>query len=225
MCRDHLRAFQYNGSAPSASKRELDTDPRRPRESRMCVNVLHTVSRLAGQARCVEVVNVRDVGVEDVERLQYEAGIVRQPIGHLAIPERRALRVNAPVLDERARSEMRNAKASKYRPASLERHTGRDHSVQGAGDLRAGGIAIREPGMCRRQISVVGDPTEPAVRSSSTRARPVGLALVVPSSRRPPQTAVQNRYPSTTPRSSSSGPWCSPARRLNPFGSSRPQWC
>jgi hypothetical protein len=33
----------------------------------MCVNALHTVRTLAGQTRFVEVVNVGDVGVEDVE--------------------------------------------------------------------------------------------------------------------------------------------------------------
>ena len=124
----------------------------------MHVNVLHSVRRLAGQTRCVDVVNVRDVRVENVEHLQHEASLARQSIANPAIPDRRALRVDAPILNEWARTEMANSKTSKYRLTGLNRHAGRDHSVQGAGDLRADRIAIREPGVCKCQISVDGDP-------------------------------------------------------------------
>ncbi len=65
-------------------------------------------------------VRFRDVRVEDVERLQHEAGLVRQSVADLAIPDRRALRSDAPILNEWARTEMTNAKASKCRLAGLD---------------------------------------------------------------------------------------------------------
>src|SRR5262245_50315941 len=46
------------------SERELNADPRGTRERRMEVDVVYTVDWLTGQARRVEIVNVRHVRVE-----------------------------------------------------------------------------------------------------------------------------------------------------------------
>ncbi len=48
------------------------------------------------------------------ERLQHEAGFVRQAISDFAIPDRRALRVDTPVFDERTRAEMTNAETAEH---------------------------------------------------------------------------------------------------------------
>ena len=95
--------FQYHGLGGRGLKTRIGYRSSPTAGGRMRVDVLHAVGRLAGQARCVEVVDVRDVRIEDVERLQHEASLVRQPIADLAIPNRRALRVDAPILDEGAR--------------------------------------------------------------------------------------------------------------------------
>ena len=58
-------------------ERELDADTRRSRESRMRVEVLHTVRALTRQARRVEVVYVGDLRVEEIERFQHETGPIR----------------------------------------------------------------------------------------------------------------------------------------------------
>ena len=110
----------------------------------MRVDVLNTVRRLAGQTRRVEVVDVGDLGVEEVERLQHETRLVRKPISNFAIPDRGALRGDTPILDERPRAKMTDAEAAEERLSWLDRQARRDHAVQRAGNLRPCGIVIGE---------------------------------------------------------------------------------
>jgi ATP-binding protein involved in chromosome partitioning len=70
------RGEQREDSADSralTSEGPLQTEPRRPRQRWMRMNVVHTLGRLLGQSGCIEVVDVRDVSVEDVEQFDDES--------------------------------------------------------------------------------------------------------------------------------------------------------
>src|SRR5262245_740188 len=89
---------------------------------------------LAGQARPVEVVDVRRRRVEDVEQLEHETGLARYAVARFPIPQGGALRRHAALLDERARSEVSYADRAEQRPlrpSRLEGHPTRDHAIQG----------------------------------------------------------------------------------------------
>ena len=55
------------------------------------------------------------VGVEEVEHLEHQARPVGEAIADLSIPQRRAARRDARVLDERTRTEVTDAEAAEER--------------------------------------------------------------------------------------------------------------
>ena len=104
------------GPPNPVSEHQLQTYSRRAWERRMGVNVIDALGGLARQARRVEVIDVGDLGVEKIERLEHEARPARDAIASLGIPQRRALRRDAGILDERARTKMPHAQTAEDRP-------------------------------------------------------------------------------------------------------------
>jgi hypothetical protein len=81
----------------------------------MQVYVVDTLSGLSGKTRRVEVVDVRHFSVKDIEHFEHDTCLIRKSISRFPIPQRRAPGLNAGVFDERARTEMANAKAAENR--------------------------------------------------------------------------------------------------------------
>src|ERR1700730_13460069 len=98
----------------------------------MGVHVGDAASGLTRQPRSVEVVDVAVLRVEGVEQLCDESRAMRQAVATLQIDERRLLRLNATVLDERSRAEMTNAHRAERLLPVADRHTCSDHATDGS---------------------------------------------------------------------------------------------
>ena len=93
---------------------------RRSRQCRVRMNIRDALGGFAWQSRWIEVIDVRDVGVEQVEYLQHDARAVGDAVSRFGIPQRRALRLDARTLDERSRTKVAHAKTAKQRPLRLK---------------------------------------------------------------------------------------------------------
>ena len=88
----------------------------------MRVDIIDAFINFTRQARCVEVIDIRRVGVEDVEDFEDDARLAGQPLPGLSVPQRRALRHHARIFDQRARTEMTHAQTAEHGLARLHRH-------------------------------------------------------------------------------------------------------
>ena len=155
-----------------------------------------------GKTRSVEVVDVRDVGVEDVEGLQHQAGFAGQSIAGFPIPQGRVPGAHAGVFDQRARAEMAYAKAAEYRLPRFDSQTRGNHAIQSTRHMRRRPGPRPEASMRQGQIGVDDEPRAERVRSSSTRCRRAGSGARPPSCPHRPRTAARSRGRDTTARRS-----------------------
>ena len=124
----------------------------------MRVQVVHPAVRLPAQARRVEVVDVRDVGVEQVERFERHAGALVDVDADLAVPDRRRFGRHAVVLDQRARAEVTQANAAEDAFRRLHRQGARDDPVERARNRVAGRIVVGEPRGGERKVGLGRHP-------------------------------------------------------------------
>ena len=119
-------------------ERDLQADARRPGNGRVRVDALHPVDRLARQPGGVEVVDVRDVRIEQVEPLDRDAQLLVQGDAELGIPDGGRCGLHAVVLDQRPGAEVSHADAAENPSGGLDRHGARDDPVERAGNVRTG---------------------------------------------------------------------------------------
>src|SRR5262245_57883541 len=117
-------------AADPLSKRQLQAQSSRTRKRRMRVHVFDACRRFSWQPRSVEIVDIRHVGIEDVEQLEYHTCPGRDAIADLSIPKRSAVRVDTGVLNEGARTKMTDAQAAEQRLCRLHRHTRGNDSIE-----------------------------------------------------------------------------------------------
>ena len=124
----------------------------------MHVYVVDTFFDLSAKTRRVEVVDVRDSGVEDIEHVQHEACLVRESISGFRIPQRRVARLDVAVFNQRTRTEVTDTKAAEDRLAPVHRQSSRDDSIERTRHEVAGRIVVGESRVRPREIGIDGQP-------------------------------------------------------------------
>src|SRR5262245_11381733 len=112
----------------------------------MEVDVVHSVDWLARQAGRVEVVDVRHLRVEDIERLEHESRFCTQAITDLTVPKRGALRCDTGILDQRSRPKVPTPKTAEERSRRFDREPGGDDAIERPRHTRSRTIIVRQPG-------------------------------------------------------------------------------
>src|SRR5687767_9128764 len=108
----------------------------------MQMDVLDAFRGFAIEPRRIEVVDIRHVGVQEVEALERETHTVGEPISNLAIPDGRGIRRDAGVLDEGPWAEVAKPDAAEYRVLRLRGDRTRYDTVERSGDVVAPGIVV-----------------------------------------------------------------------------------
>ena len=151
-----------------------------------------------------------DLGVEQVEDLEDEAGPGREAIADFAVPQRGRLRLDAGVFDQRTRTEVaqRGCCRRAARDGSTVSAAG-DHAVEGARDVVTGRIVVGESRARERRRRRRRSATARSASSWSTPrpTRRLGRpASVVPAS-------PTNSSSESSPRYHSESVDCSPRTR------------
>src|SRR5688572_2510686 len=138
-------------------ERDFQRNAGRPRNGRVEMEVLHR-GGLAAQLRLEEVVDVRHLRVEEVEAFDEQPHTLRELVADLAVDDRRLLRLDAGVLDERPRAEVTEPQAAeRARPDASRRvdfDTGRDDAVQCTRDEVLAGRYVLEARAREREVEV-----------------------------------------------------------------------
>ena len=142
------------------------------------MHVVHR-RRLAAQARRVVIVDVARAPVEQVERIQRQSQVLVELVADAQIAEQRAARLDARVLDQRARAEV--ARLHRGGPGAdvVHGHAQRGYALDRAGNKVTRRVVAAEPRPRCRHIRI---EQQPRPRSVAVRpfdavalARPAGL--------------------------------------------------
>ena len=127
-------------------------------ESRVRVDVVHALERLTRQPGRVEVVDIGHVGVEQIEALDCQAQLVGEVHANLSVPDRRRLRRDGPVLDERPWTEVPQPDAAGDAPGGFHGDRARDDPVERARDAIARRVNVGKPGTRERDVELTRHP-------------------------------------------------------------------
>src|SRR5262249_59113118 len=99
----------------------------------MEVHVVDAPRRLARQARCIEIVDVVVLAIEQVEDIELYLYLLAERVADARVHERGGLRAHAVVLDQRPRSEIAPAQRAKPAVTAFDRYAGGSHAIGGPG--------------------------------------------------------------------------------------------
>ena len=138
----------------------------------MRVDVGNSGVRLTWPPRGVEVVDITVCGVEEVEDVQRELEVLREPISSLQIHQTRRLRLDRVVFNQGALTEVAPAKASERAVVPIDRRARGDDRAHGFGHIRTDRIERGQPRPRPGQVAIQHQPLHRAVVVGPFHATP-----------------------------------------------------